>query len=75
MEYTNELLLSQDGLKKLLLDHKSNLGDLADELTVAVGTLKNYLYGQTSLENMPYHLHLLRKLMHRYMLTNDSKYY
>lgn len=60
MEYQNELLLSQDGLKQLLLDHKSNLGDLADELTVAVGTLKNYLYGQTSLENMPYHLH--RKL-------------
>lgn len=60
MEYQNELLLSQDGLKELLLDHKSNLQDLADELTVAVGTLKNYLYGQTSLENMPYHLH--RKL-------------
>lgn len=40
MEYSNELLLSQEGLKELLLDHKSNLGDLADELTVAVGTLK-----------------------------------
>lgn len=40
MEYSNELLLSQDGLKELLLDHKSNLQDLADELTVAVGTLK-----------------------------------
>ena len=51
MEYSNELLLSQDGLKELLLDHKSNLQDLADELTVAVGTLKNYLYGQTSLKS------------------------
>ena len=29
MEYSNELLLSQEGLKELLLDHKSNLQDLA----------------------------------------------
>ena len=60
MEYSNELLLTQDSLKQLLLDNKSRLQDLADELSVAVGTLKNYLYGQTLLENMPYHLH--RKL-------------
>lgn len=60
MGYSNELLLTQDSLKQLLLDNKSRLQDLADELSVAVGTLKNYLYGQTLLENMPYHLH--RKL-------------
>lgn len=84
MEYSNELLLSQEGLKELLLDHKSNLQDLADELTVAVGTLKNYLYGQTALENMPYHLH--RKLTtyaqgsnilnptKRVILTNEEFY-
>lgn len=84
MEYQNELLLSQEGLKELLLDHKSNLQDLADELTVAVGTLKNYLYGQTALENMPYHLH--RKLTtyaqggnilnptKRVILTNEEFY-
>lgn len=60
MEYSNELLLTQDSLKQLLLDNKSRLQDLADELSVATGTLKNYLYGQTLLENMPYHLH--RKL-------------
>lgn len=60
MEYSNELLLTQDSLKQLLMDNKSRLQDLADELSVAVGTLKNYLYGQTLLENMPYHLH--RKL-------------
>ena len=84
MEYSNELLLSQDGLKQLLLDHKSNLGDLADELTVAVGTLKNYLYGQTSLENMPYHLHRklttyaqggnILKPTKRVILTNEQFY-
>ena len=60
MEYSNELLLTQDSLKQLLMDNKSRLQDLADELSVAAGTLKNYLYGQTLLENMPYHLH--RKL-------------
>lgn len=60
MEYSNELLLTQDSLKQLLMDNKSRLQDLADELSVAVGTLKNYLYGQTLLENMPYYLH--RKL-------------
>lgn len=60
MEYSNELLLTQDSLKQLLMDNKSRLQDLADGLSVAVGTLKNYLYGQTLLENMPYHLH--RKL-------------
>lgn len=60
MEYSNELLLTQDSLKQLLMDNKSRLQDLSDELSVAVGTLKNYLYGQTLLENMPYHLH--RKL-------------
>lgn len=60
MEYSNELLLTQDSLKQLLMDNKSRLQDLADELSVATGTLKNYLYGQTLLENMPYHLH--RKL-------------
>lgn len=84
MEYSNELLLSQDGLKELLLDHKSNLQDLADELTVAVGTLKNYLYGQTSLENMPYHLHRklttyaqggnILKPTKRVILTNEQFY-
>lgn len=84
MEYQNELLLSQDGLKELLLDHKSNLQDLADELTVAVGTLKNYLYGQTSLENMPYHLHRklttyaqggnILKPTKRVILTNEQFY-
>lgn len=84
MEYQNELLLSQDGLKQLLLDHKSNLSDLADELTVAVGTLKNYLYGQTSLENMPYHLHRklttyaqggnILKPTKRVILTNEQFY-
>ena len=60
MEYNTELLLTQSALKQLLTDHKSNLQELADELSVAVGTLKNYLYAQTLLENMPYHLH--RKL-------------
>lgn len=84
MEYSNELLLSQEGLKELLLDHKSNLQDLADELTVAVGTLKNYLYGQTSLENMPYHLHRklttyaqggnILKPTKRVILTNEQFY-
>lgn len=84
MEYQNELLLSQEGLKELLLDHKSNLQDLADELTVAVGTLKNYLYGQTALENMPYHLHRklttyaqggnILKPTKRVILTNEEFY-
>ena len=30
MEYSNELLLTQDSLKQLLMDNKSRLQDLAD---------------------------------------------
>ena len=45
MEYKNDSLLSQDGLRRFLNAHKSDLKTIANELNVGYSTLRNYTYG------------------------------
>lgn len=68
MEYKKESLLSQDGLRRFLNAHKSDLKTIANELNVGYSTLRNYTYGATPLDSMPYRL---VKALTTYAETND----
>lgn len=56
MKYQKELLLSQEGLREFLAKNKSDLKMIADEVNVGYSTLRNYAYGVTPLDSMPYRL-------------------
>lgn len=56
MDYKKELLLSQQGLREFLDTNKSELKTIAKELNVGYSTLRNYAYGNTPLDSMPYRL-------------------
>ena len=54
MDFTKELLLSQEGLRTFLAANKSELKTIAHELNIGYSTLRNYAYGATPLDSMPY---------------------
>lgn len=68
MKYQKELLLSQEGLREFLNANKSDLKMIADEVNVGYSTLRNYTYGVTPLDSMPYRL---VEALTRYVAPND----
>ena len=68
MTFKKELLLSQEGLREFLAENKSQLKMIADEVNVGYSTLRNYAYGVTSLDSMPYRL---IEALTRYVAPND----
>ena len=68
MTFKKELLLSQEGLKEFLTENKSQLKLIADEVNVGYSTLRNYAYGVTPLDSMPYRL---IEALTRYVAPND----
>jgi hypothetical protein len=68
MTFKKELLLSQEGLKEFLTENKSQLKTIADEVNVGYSTLRNYAYGVTPLDSMPYRL---IEALTRYVAPND----
>lgn len=68
MTFKKELLLSQEGLKEFLTENKSQLKMIADEVNVGYSTLRNYAYGVTPLDSMPYRL---IEALTRYAAPND----
>lgn len=56
MEFNKELLLSKDGIREFLNHNKSELKTIANELNIGYSTLRNYAYGSTSLDSMPYRI-------------------
>lgn len=68
MTFKKELLLSQEGLREFLTQNKSQLKTIADEVNVGYSTLRNYAYGVTPLDSMPYRL---IEALTRYVAPND----
>lgn len=68
MTFKKELLLSQEGLREFLTENKSQLKMIADEVNVGYSTLRNYAYGVTPLDSMPYRL---VEALTRYVAPND----
>lgn len=68
MKYQKELLLSQEGLREFLNANKSDLKMIANEVNVGYSTLRNYAYGLTPLDSMPYRL---IEALTRYVAPND----
>lgn len=68
MTFKKELLLSQEGLREFLTENKSQLKLIADEVNVGYSTLRNYVYGVTPLDSMPYRL---VEALTRYVAPND----
>lgn len=68
MTFKKELLLSQEGLREFLTENKSQLKLIADEVNVGYSTLRNYTYGVTPLDSMPYRL---VEALTRYVAPND----
>lgn len=68
MTFKKELLLSQEGLREFLAKNKSDLKMIADEVNVGYSTLRNYAYGVTPLDSMPYRL---IEALTRYVAPND----
>lgn len=68
MTFKKELLLSQEGLQEFLAENKSQLKMIADEVNVGYSTLRNYAYGVTPLDSMPYRL---IEALTRYVAPND----
>lgn len=68
MTFKKELLLSQEGLREFLTQNKSQLKMVADEINVGYSTLRNYAYGVTPLDSMPYRL---VEALTRYVAPND----
>ena len=68
MTFKKELLLSQEGLREFLTENKSQLKLIADEVNVGYSTLRNYAYGVTPLDSMPYRL---VEALTRYVAPND----
>lgn len=68
MKYQKELLLSQEGLRKFLAENKSELKLIANEVNVGYSTLRNYAYGVTPLDSMPYRL---IEALTRYVAPDD----
>ena len=68
MTFKKELLLSQEGLREFLTQNKSQLKMVADEVNVGYSTLRNYAYGVTPLDSMPYRL---VEALTRYVAPND----
>ena len=68
MTFKKELLLSQEGLREFLTENKSQLKLIADEVNVGYSTLRNYAYGVTPLNSMPYRL---IEALTRYVAPND----
>lgn len=68
MTFKKELLLSQEGLREFLAENKSQLKMIADEVNVGYSTLRNYAYGVTPLDSMPYRL---VEALTRYVAPND----
>ena len=68
MTFKKELLLSQEGLREFLTENKSQLKMIADEVNVGYSTLRNYAYGVTPLDSMPYRL---IEALTRYVAPND----
>lgn len=68
MTFKKELLLSQEGLQEFLTENKSQLKMIADEVNVGYSTLRNYAYGVTPLDSMPYRL---VEALTRYVAPND----
>ena len=68
MTFKKELLLSQEGLREFLTQNKSQLKTIADEVNVGYSTLRNYAYGVTPLDSMPYRL---IEALTRYGAPND----
>lgn len=56
MQYQLNYLMSAEEVCDFLVEHKSELKSLADAFGVGYSTLRNYVYGQTPLESMPYRL-------------------
>lgn len=56
MTFKKELLLTPQGIESFLHENKSQLRTIADDLGVGYSTLKNYAYGQTPIDSMPYRL-------------------
>lgn len=56
MNFKKELLLSKQGIREFLDANKSELKIIAAELNVGYSTLRNYAYGNTPLDSMPYRL-------------------
>lgn len=56
MQYQLNYLMSAEEVRDFLVEHKSELKSLADAFGVGYSTLRNYVYGQTPLESMPYRL-------------------
>lgn len=52
-----ENLLSLTEILNLLTNHKSSLNELSTKTGIAQGTLKNYLYGQSDIQNIPYRVY------------------
>lgn len=68
MTFKKELLLSQEGLREFLTQNKSQRKTIADEVNVGYSTLRNYAYGVTPLDSMPYRL---IEALTRYVAPND----
>lgn len=68
MTFKKELLLSQEGLREFLAENKSQLKMIADEVNVGYSTLRNYAYGVTPLDSIPYRL---IEALTRYVAPND----
>lgn len=68
MTFKKELLLSQEGLKEFFAENKSQLKMIADEVNVGYSTLRNYAYGVTPIDSMPYRL---IEALTRYVAPND----
>lgn len=68
MTFKKELLLSQEGLREFLTENKSQLKLIADEVNVGYSTLRNYAYGVTPLDSMPYRL---IEALTRYVAPNN----
>ena len=56
MQYQLNYLMSAEEVRDFLVAHKSELKSLADAFGVGYSTLRNYVYGQTPLDSMPYRL-------------------
>lgn len=52
-----ENLLTLTEISNLLTTHKSSLKNLSTKTGIAYGTLKNYLYGQSDIQNIPYRVY------------------
>lgn len=68
MTFKKELLLSQEGLKEFFAENKSQLKMIADEVNVGYSTLRNYAYGVTPIDSMPYRL---VEALTQYVAPND----